>query len=567
MVEGEVPVANSGARRFAAFISYSHADAAIAGKLQRKLERYRLPKHIARSRAGQAAEIGLVFRDREDLAAAPSLSDAIRDALSQAETLIVICSPDARGSRWVGEEIALFRELHPDRPVLAALVRGEPDDAFPAALSEGGIEPLAADLRKEGDGEALGFLKIVAGVAGVPLDALVQRDAQRRVRRVTWITLGALAAMLVMGVMTSFAIQARNEAARQRASAEGLVEFMITDLGEKLDGVGRLDVMDSVNARAMRHYDDQSPDALQPESLGRRARILHALGEIEIKRGNFSAASKSLSLAAGISVNLIAAYPSDAEHRFTHGQSAYWLGRVAIHEDKYATARKHWNAYLRQSRILSQLEPQSPRGLLETGYAHGNLCELEFDETGNAQKAEQDCARSLQLVQKAARLDATNMKTVLALANRQGWMADIFEAQGKLKEAISQRRAEVETVERLIARDPLNLEYVERANLPAIGLVSLYLDKNDVPAAEAVLMPAIARIEAAIKRADDNPGPWIERLRLAYYHTEIDRRRNRNWRARAAESWELAQRVEARFGSGLRQRTTAFDAIKRQSGV
>ena len=35
------------ARRFAAFISYSHADAAQAAKLQRRLERYRLPKHIA----------------------------------------------------------------------------------------------------------------------------------------------------------------------------------------------------------------------------------------------------------------------------------------------------------------------------------------------------------------------------------------------------------------------------------------------------------------------------------------------------------------------------------------
>ena len=33
------------ARRFAAFISYSHADAEIAAKLQRQLERYRLPKH------------------------------------------------------------------------------------------------------------------------------------------------------------------------------------------------------------------------------------------------------------------------------------------------------------------------------------------------------------------------------------------------------------------------------------------------------------------------------------------------------------------------------------------
>ena len=165
-----------------------------------------------------------------------------------------MCSPDAATSPWVAAEIALFRELHPERPILAALLSGEPANAFPAALTANGNEPLAADLRPEGDSKQLGFLKIVAGIAGVPLDTLIQRDAQRRLRRVTAITFSALAAMLAMGIMTTFAIQARNEAARQRSEAEGLVEYMLTDLREKLRGVGRLDVMDAVNERAMEHY-------------------------------------------------------------------------------------------------------------------------------------------------------------------------------------------------------------------------------------------------------------------------------------------------------------------------
>lgn len=130
----------------------------------------------------------------------------------------MICSADAAVSPWVKAEIELFRQLHPERPILAALLSGEPSLSFPPALTEGGLEPLAADLRPEGDGQQLGFLKIVAGIAGVPLDALIQRDAQRRIRRVTAITVGALAGMLVMGIMTTLAISARNEAASQRAA-------------------------------------------------------------------------------------------------------------------------------------------------------------------------------------------------------------------------------------------------------------------------------------------------------------------------------------------------------------
>jgi hypothetical protein len=166
-MEDAVNVANrkaTNAHSFAAFISYSYADANAAAELQRKLERYRLPKRIAEARLDAASSLGSIVRDREDLAAAASLSSAIRDAIGRGEALIVICPPDAAASPWVAAEIELFRKLHPDKPILAALLSGEPAISFPAALTANGSEPLAADLRPEGDGEQLGFLKIVAGI-------------------------------------------------------------------------------------------------------------------------------------------------------------------------------------------------------------------------------------------------------------------------------------------------------------------------------------------------------------------------------------------------------------------
>src|SRR5690606_41301049 len=127
----------------------------------------------------------------------------------------------------------------------------------------------------EGDGPRLGLLKLVAGVIGVGLDELVQRDAQRRLRAVTAVTGAALAAMLAMGVLTALALEARAEAERQRAEAEGLVEFMLTDLGDRLEGVGRLDVLDAVSDRVLAYYEGQDLDRWPADSLERRARGLH----------------------------------------------------------------------------------------------------------------------------------------------------------------------------------------------------------------------------------------------------------------------------------------------------
>jgi hypothetical protein len=253
--------------RYRAFISYSHADSRFAAWLHRRLEAWKL---------ADGARLAPIFIDRAELAAGPDLSAQVRAALAGSAALIVIASPAARASRWVSQEIALFRELHPESPVLAALIEGEPDEAFPELLLSrqgAAIEPLAADFREGRDGKRLGLLKIVAGLTGQPLDRVVQRDAQARQRRVMWITAGALILSAVLAALLVVALRARSEAERQRAEAEGLVEFMLTDLRDKLKGVCRLDVMDTVNAKAQSYLSEQaSLKGLRDSELRQRAK-------------------------------------------------------------------------------------------------------------------------------------------------------------------------------------------------------------------------------------------------------------------------------------------------------
>ena len=57
-------------------------------------------------------------------------------------------------------------------------------------------EPIAADLRESGDGRRMGLLKIAAGMLGVGLDDLAQREAQRRQRRMQIIAAASLVGMI-----------------------------------------------------------------------------------------------------------------------------------------------------------------------------------------------------------------------------------------------------------------------------------------------------------------------------------------------------------------------------------
>ena len=80
---------------------------------------------------------------------------------------------------------------------------------------------------------------------GVGLDELVQREPTRRQRRLAILAAASLGGMAVTSTLAVTAIQARDEARDQRREAEGLIGFMLGDLKDKLEPIGRLDALDA----------------------------------------------------------------------------------------------------------------------------------------------------------------------------------------------------------------------------------------------------------------------------------------------------------------------------------
>lgn len=258
-------------RRYAAFISYSHSDERLAAWLHRKLEAYRVPgplvgRTTAHGRIGK--RIGKVFRDRAELGADHDLGGEIRKALENSDALIVLCSPRSAQSRYVHEEIRYFKSLGRGDRIMAAIAGGEPhaagksvgkrtltkdDECFPAALLHqlGGdgaisdtpepVEPIAADFRPGKDEHEGAKLKLIAGLLGVGLDDLIQRErvAQR------WRTRAVAALAVVFAALATaaggFAIIAERNAAEARLQAARVTERLAAqqlragDVGQGVD--------------------------------------------------------------------------------------------------------------------------------------------------------------------------------------------------------------------------------------------------------------------------------------------------------------------------------------------
>lgn len=494
--------------RYRAFVSYSHSDGGFARWLHRRLEGFRLPATTAAPRERLAP----VFIDRAELAAGQDLSEQVRAALADSAALIVIASPAARASRWVAQEIALFRELHPGRPVLAALIEGEPDSAFPDPLRRHGgkeVEPLAADFRKDKDGRRLGLIKIVAGLTALPLDQLVQRDALARQRRVMVITAAALVFSLVLAALLAVAVRQRAEAQRQRAEAEGMVEFMLTDLRDRLKGVGRLEIMDSVNRKAMEHYAaDRNLGSLPPDTLMRRARLLTAMGEDDHVSGRRPAAREKFAQAYRVTEALLQQQPDQPERIFNHAQSEYWVGNMDFLAGKKAAAQPRWDAYLRLAERLVQIDPNNIAWQREAGYAHEDLCALALAEPVEPQRARVHCRAGAKIIESVSRVMPNDLQVQLDYSTDLAWVADAELLLGNAAESLAVREQQRQLADALPARFPDDARALQAKMLAALGLAKALVKLDRMADARAAASKALTVADMLHKR-DPNNRRWL----------------------------------------------------------
>ena len=461
--------------RYRAFISYSHADARWATWLHGRLEGYRLPSRL-RGGTGEHGplpeRLSPIFRDREDLSSAGHLGPQIQAALADSEALVVVCSPDAARSPWVDSEIRAFKRLGRGDRIYAFIVDGEPNavdarECFPEALRfdlaadgeslAGDANPVAADARAGKDGKSLALLKLLAGLFGLPLDTLRQREAQRRHRRMAAITALAVLVMLVTSVLAVQALIAQKSAERRQKQAEVLVNFMLGDLNDKLSEVGRLDILSAVNDKAMGYFKSLPNTDITDEALEQRAKAYVKIGAVRNEQGEYPKAMESFQAAAEVSGALAKSARRDVARQLAFAEVKAYIGLTHWHQGDLDSAERSFEAAHDVLAAARRFAPDDGQLLFQSSTIDNNIGHV-LEANGQIDAATMRYRRMLEAAQRLARLGPQNVEWQTQLAIAHNNLAKMALLQGDLAGAIAGYREDLAVKSQLVDRDPRNNE-------------------------------------------------------------------------------------------------------------
>ncbi len=363
-------------------------------------------------------QVGLPFDSR-----APE-STALREEFARSLQARVPSEGDAQQLRRAPFEL---------RAIVLKAMAEDRDQRYASAAS------MAEDLQRWLQREPV---LAVAGGRGYTLRCFLRRNAlATAAASLIGLALIGGIGLALYGLTEARAGRAQAEAAQalaeqRRGEAEQLIQYMLGDFADKLRPLGRLDLLDSIGAEALKYLGGADARGDARSNLA-RARALRTLGEVQVTREQFEKAAPTLEQAARLLDEAMYSESANAEDlHFEAGQVAFWLGHIAYRLRKYDAAEVQMSRYLAEARAFDLITRDQAKGQQEIAYALNNL--------GTLTLAQDRVEEAIGYFQQAAEVRETSLRSdadplVLELVDTLSWLATAQERLGQPRLALQNR--------------------------------------------------------------------------------------------------------------------------------
>jgi tetratricopeptide (TPR) repeat protein len=380
-------------------------------------------------------------------------------------------------------------------------------DRYPTARE------LAEDLRKFQTGQLVGAYRYSLGLL---LRRWIKRHrAVLAVAAIAFVVVGAVGVLSVRRVLLERerADEQRIVAEHSEHQAEDLTDFMLGDMREKLEPLGKLELLEVVARKALTYYGDGTGSG----DLAQRATAMVNIGDVLTARGDQAAAHASYGKALGLRLAHAIAVPGDDDAQAALSDSYLKLGEVTRAQGNSAGALALYDAAL----AISELHlSRAPRW--SVAFIVGQLgAAAVVDVAGNLAGAQQRLEAALKVMLELEATKPGDSEYAGLHARVFNQLASVLVARSRLVEALERRQAALEILETLTANDPTNARLLVAIASTASALGHELEMANQPTAQPAMLQRAVAAYVVLVAR-DPSNAKW--RGELVDAHVQLGRK-------------------------------------------
>jgi serine/threonine-protein kinase len=285
--------------------------------------------------------------------------------------------------------------------------------------------------------------------------AALQRIVDTPKRRARFAAV-AVIAIVILAAAAKYIVDvtaARREAERRRGQAEELVSFIVGDLRTKLEGVGRLDVLDGAASRALAYFASLEPEELRGDDLHKNALALAQLGEVRLNEGKLDEAAKLFEQSIRYATTAVARDEKRAEWQLALSNAHFWMGDAMRRKGDTAATLQHFGTYLDISRRLAAAHPGNPKYEQEVSYGHGNVG-AAYEGMGDLDRALAEYSLAVDIDRRRLQREPQNEQSQIDLATSLNRVGAVLQKKGDLRGAYTAFAEELPLRRRLVASSP-----------------------------------------------------------------------------------------------------------------
>ena len=293
------------------------------------------------------------------------------------------------------------------------------------------------------------------------------------------------------------------EAAERLSSGERLINFMLGDLAEHLEPVGRLDALESTIGAVDRFYAELPADRLTADSQRHRALALVQFADIRASQGRLAEAITNYHQSIDAYARLTAAHPTNLAWRFEMTRSWNELGIAHARQNDFTNATAALRQCLALREELLRLQPTNIYWLGSYGGSAQNLAQTER-RLGHLDEAQAMLGRAEEAIQRWVAADPTNRTARSRLATLRGSQGQLFSTREKLEDAAQAYTDKLRILLELLELDPRNTSWQADYALGLGYLGALRAQQTNHTAAVESLATSVRLFEGLTTRDPGN---------------------------------------------------------------